>query len=542
MPYLGPSKALLTTNDYSDWYGPGTIITDNPDQKPANWIYPEMYDPGVIWYWLNEDDCDKARKPESPIRSATGFCVQPRVSGCSFSDGTELVYVNSPRDCSRKNQAFVYSDNGVLIHKCSEKFVCPNGNADNLIGAKLVLSSKCTEDQATFLRTRAKSLKHGASGLCVHPQEGQAAVVQAGNECYGGDIADQTYDRYGPSNDCSGGLGGDWANDVYQFTGCNITLSERKGVFQSPGFPGKYPDGQLCSWTLRVPANHSVLVHFTHFSLDVESGNDTDVVELYRPINDSFQLSLLISNQGHEFIIGFSAQHDQFQLSGTNRIYLTSDTMATIHLHVPALPLNTTIKLTPGIPRHVDLPVMGFLGLPVSALGTDYVISTVNPVLSSVLLIVSTKDNTRVNIKLKITNGGEISFNNVQYSNGDILVVVLDALEGFQVVSQSMEDITGTRVTSDKPVSVYSGCDCAYVPMHKPSCDHLVEQLPPVNLLGTQFVTMATANRTGGDIYHVVAAYDGTVVTVDNNVVTTVQAGQRYELDSRVQRVARGVY
>ena len=63
MPYLGPSKALLTTNDYSDWYGPGTIITDNPDQKPANWIYPEMYDPGVIWYWLNEDDCDKARKP-----------------------------------------------------------------------------------------------------------------------------------------------------------------------------------------------------------------------------------------------------------------------------------------------------------------------------------------------------------------------------------------------------------------------------------------------------------------------------------------------
>lgn len=62
MAYLGSSDSLLTTNDYSSGHGTGTIISDNVDLKPAYWIYPEMYEPGVIWYWMNEDDCDQSRR------------------------------------------------------------------------------------------------------------------------------------------------------------------------------------------------------------------------------------------------------------------------------------------------------------------------------------------------------------------------------------------------------------------------------------------------------------------------------------------------
>lgn len=63
MPWMARTFGLLTTATVGDWYPRGTIITDRPEGKPASWIYPGMFDPGVIWYWINEDDCDQNRKP-----------------------------------------------------------------------------------------------------------------------------------------------------------------------------------------------------------------------------------------------------------------------------------------------------------------------------------------------------------------------------------------------------------------------------------------------------------------------------------------------
>ena len=63
MPWLGRTFGLLTTATVGDWYPRGTIITDRAEGKPASWIYPGMFDPGVIWYWINEDDCDQDRTP-----------------------------------------------------------------------------------------------------------------------------------------------------------------------------------------------------------------------------------------------------------------------------------------------------------------------------------------------------------------------------------------------------------------------------------------------------------------------------------------------
>jgi hypothetical protein len=37
------------------------------------------------------------------------------------------------------------------------------------------------------------------------------------------------------------------------------------------------------------------------------------------------------------------------------------------------------------------------------------------------------------------------------------------------------------------------------------ACDHLVEQLPPVNQWGRQFVTMPLATRSGGDTFRILA-------------------------------------
>ena len=60
----------------------------------------------------------------------------------------------------------------------------------------------------------------------------------------------------------------------------------------------------------------------------------------------------------------------------------------------------------------------------------------------------------------------------------------------------SLEDLTGTHVVSDKPVSVFSGHECGSVPYNVPYCDHLVEQIPPTATWGREFYTMSIKSRT----------------------------------------------
>ena len=63
MPWLGQKTGILTTSESSDYSWWGTIISDNLQYNPAPWIAPAMRHPGVIWYWVNEDDCSPDRKP-----------------------------------------------------------------------------------------------------------------------------------------------------------------------------------------------------------------------------------------------------------------------------------------------------------------------------------------------------------------------------------------------------------------------------------------------------------------------------------------------
>ncbi|KAK3726269.1 hypothetical protein QZH41_003046 [Actinostola sp. cb2023] len=58
------TKALLTTSVNVDYYPSGSIIWGHSDKHPASWIAMNgTENPGVIWYWVNEDDCDTNRQP-----------------------------------------------------------------------------------------------------------------------------------------------------------------------------------------------------------------------------------------------------------------------------------------------------------------------------------------------------------------------------------------------------------------------------------------------------------------------------------------------
>ena len=93
------------------------------------------------------------------------------------------------------------------------------------------------------------------------------------------------------------------------------------------------------------------------------------------------------------------------------------------------------------------------------------------------------------------------------------------------------DDLTGTRVRSSAPVAVFAGHDCALVPFDRFACDHVEEQIPPVETLGAQYVvSRARPVQLGRSAAHpegeptwvrVVAAYDDTEVRVIPSDVIT---------------------
>ncbi len=68
----------------------------------------------------------------------------------------------------------------------------------------------------------------------------------------------------------------------------------------------------------------------------------------------------------------------------------------------------------------------------------------------------------------------------------DSSTVTLNSIETYQIESDT--DLTRTRITSSKPLSAFSGSDCAEIPQGIRYCDHLVEQVPPTVTWGLKFL------------------------------------------------------
>ena len=75
-------------------------------------------------------------------------------------------------------------------------------------------------------------------------------------------------------------------------------------------------------------------------------------------------------------------------------------------------------------------------------------------------------------------------------------------------------DISGTRIIANNSISVFSGHECANVPLTNGPCDMLIEQIQPINTWGTEIVTIPLRTRRGGDIIKVFASHDSTTVRV----------------------------
>ncbi len=115
------------------------------------------------------------------------------------------------------------------------------------------------------------------------------------------------------------------------------------------------------------------------------------------------------------------------------------------------------------------------------------------------------------------------------------IAVTLNRGEVYQIIAEYTYnpsdpcDLTGTWIVADKPVGVFSGHNCAYVPDPAiKACNLLVEQMPPTTTWGTEHYVGMLASRSSA-LVRVLAANDGTHIYENGTLVATLAAGAFYE-------------
>jgi hypothetical protein len=158
-----------------------------------------------------------------------------------------------------------------------------------------------------------------------------------------------------------------------------------------------------------------------------------------------------------------------------------------------------------------------FTGYPTPLLGTNYCIIAYQPSgLYSEFAIVATADNTTVSISPSETAN--------LYGHSGFYQIVLMQGQAYQNGTSGWDytsDVTGTWISSDKPIAVFAGANGTRVPATMTLAGNpLVQEQLPVDTWGTEAVALSFASRTNGDSYRILAAYSNTVVTISGRVVT----------------------
>ena len=121
--------------------------------------------------------------------------------------------------------------------------------------------------------------------------------------------------------------------------------------------------------------------------------------------------------------------------------------------------------------------------------------------------IVSVEDDTL----LTITPNQDVTIGTQLVEAGESVLVTLARAETLLIAF--VGDLTGTKVTSNRPISFFSGDQCPYIPSGVYACDQIVEQLPPVEAWGRQFATAPLKTRSF-DVFRIVASANSTTVII----------------------------
>ena len=134
------------------------------------------------------------------------------------------------------------------------------------------------------------------------------------------------------------------------------------------------------------------------------------------------------------------------------------------------------------------------------------------------VFLIGTQSNTNVNVTLSIDHSST-SF-------------TLNDMETHYITVPSLEDYTGTRIVSDKPLTVISGHEAGSVP-NDGSLEPMAQQIPPTQLWGDRFMIVPLGGHQMGQIIKVLSSVDNTAVTYNchqfNNSIVLDKAGSVHQ-------------
>ena len=178
---------------------------------------------------------------------------------------------------------------------------------------------------------------------------------------------------------------------------------------------------------------------------------------------------------------------------------------------------------------HLPCSTDTYLALPVHSLGTTYYVLTYQDVFTTVpqlhgvqFVIVGTHKDTLV----KITPSAEVH----GHPAGVSFEVILQQGETYQLISTTPADL---HRHPDRCHETCRGLRQPSLRQHPQPrclfCDHLVEQLLPADLWGTEFLTLPLAMRLHGDTFRLLALEDHTFVTINGTPAPILRAGQFHQ-------------
>lgn len=96
----------------------------------------------------------------------------------------------------------------------------------------------------------------------------------------------------------------------------------------------------------------------------------------------------------------------------------------------------------------------------------------------------------------------------------------LDTGDVLQILSADDGDLTGAMFVADKPVLVFGGHECSFMPAGVGFCDHIEEAMLPVSQLGTEYVVVAPSRHNPpterrAQVVRIIATEANTTLTYD---------------------------
>jgi len=153
--------------------------------------------------------------------------------------------------------------------------------------------------------------------------------------------------------------------------------------------------------------------------------------------------------------------------------------------------------------------------IPTHALGNQYVALTFDGLNIGVtgptsISVAALQNGTTVTVvpSVALAPGGPVPA-------GGQFTTTLNALDHLQILSDEHFDLSNTRILASGPVAVFAGAPCSGVPMGMGYCDHLEEQMPPINALGSTYLAAQPPQRASeNSLWRIIALETGTQVNL----------------------------